>query len=80
MMKTILLSLSVLLLAMCPVMAQDNNVDYDNEQQPVNLVLPGNGNIDVEKLNGDIDLSMDVSQLNLYEIRVLKAALGARQG
>ena len=80
MMKKILLSLSVLLLAMCPVMAQDNNVDYDNEQQPVNLVLPGNGNIDVEKLNGDIDLSMDVSQLNLYEIRVLKAALGARQG
>ena len=47
-MKKILLSLSVLLLAMCPVMAQDNNVDYGNEQQPVNLVLPGNGNIDVE--------------------------------
>ena len=50
------------------------------EQQPVNLVLPGNGNIDVEKLNGDINFNMDVSQLNLNENRVLKAALGARQG
>lgn len=76
-MKKNLLLLVVSLLAMCPVMAQDN---YDDGQQPVNLVLPGYGNIDVEKLNGDIDLNMDVSKLNLYEIRVLKAAFGARQG
>jgi len=80
MMKKILLLLAVSLLAMCPVMAQDVNVCYDTVAQPVNLVLPGNGNIDVEKLNGDINLNMDVSQLNLYEIRVLKAAFGARQG
>ena len=76
-MKKILLLLVVSLLAIGRVMAQDAN---DGMQQPVNLVLPGNGNIDVEKLNGDIDLNMDVSKLNLYEIRVLKAAFGARQG
>ena len=74
MMKKFLLLLAVSLLAMGSLWAQDN------EQRPVNLVLPGNGNINVEKLNGDINLNMDVSQLNLYEIRVLKAALGARQG
>ncbi|MBO4722237.1 MAG: DUF3160 domain-containing protein [Muribaculaceae bacterium] len=73
MMKKILLLLSVMLLTMVSLWAQE-------EQQPVNLVLPGNGNIDVEKLNGDINLNMDVSRLNLYEIRVLKAAFGARQG
>ena len=76
-MKKILLLLVVSLLAIGRMMAQDAN---DGMQQPVNLVLPGNGNIDVEKLNGDIDLNMDVSKLNLYEIRVLKAAFGARQG
>ncbi|MBP5688165.1 MAG: DUF3160 domain-containing protein [Muribaculaceae bacterium] len=73
MMKKIFLLLSVALLTMVSLWAQE-------EQQPVNLVLPGNGNIDVEKLNGDINLNMDVSRLNLYEIRVLKAAFGARQG
>ena len=73
-MKKFILLLVVSLLAMGSLWAQDD------EQRPVNLVLPGNGNIDVEKLNGDIDFNMDVSKLNLYEIRVLKAALGARQG
>jgi hypothetical protein len=76
MMKNFLL-LSIFLLAIFPVMAQDEN---DDQQKPVNLVLPGNGNIDVEKLNGNIDFNMDVSKLNLNEIRVLKTALGARQG
>ena len=73
MMKKTCLFLMVSLLAVVGLWAQE-------EQQPVNLVLPGNGNVDVEKLNGGIDLNMDVSRLNLYEIRVLKAALGARQG
>lgn len=83
MMKKNLLLLVVSLLAICPVTAQGYSDDYYesvSDEQPVNLVLPGKGNIDVEKLNGAIDLDMDVSQLSLYEIRVLKAAMGARQG
>ena len=72
-MKKLFLLLSLSLLAISSAIAQD-------EQQPPSVILPGNGNIEVEKLSGDIDLNMDVSKLNLYEIRVLKAALGARQG
>lgn len=72
-MKKLFLLLSLSLLAICSAIAQD-------EQQPPSVILPGNGNIEVEKLNGDIDLNMDVSKLNLNEIRVLKAAFGARQG
>lgn len=74
-MKKLLLLMAVSLLAFGPIMAQD-----DGDQRPTNVELPGNGNIIVENLNGDIDLNMDVSKLNLYEIRVLKAAFGARQG
>ena len=71
--KKLFLLLSLSLLAICSAVAQD-------EQQPPSVILPGNGNINVEKLNGDIDLNMDVSKLNLYEIRVLKSAFAARQG
>lgn len=44
------------------------------------IIVPGKAGIDVEQLNKNIDLNMDVSQLSLYEIRILKTALEARQG
>ena len=48
--------------------------------QKKSLVLPGNGHIDVEKLNGKIDTNMDISKLSLSELRVLRNAFAARQG
>ncbi len=50
----------------------------DFEQEP--LVLPGNGHINVEQLNGKINLKMDISKLSLLELRVLRNAFAARQG
>ncbi len=43
-------------------------------------LLPGKGHIDVEKLNKTIDLNMDISQLSVSELRVLRNAFAARQG
>lgn len=48
--------------------------------QNESLVIPGKGHIDVEKLNGKIDTNMDISNLSLSELRVLRNALAARQG
>ena len=44
------------------------------------IVLPGKGHINVEKLNQQIDLDMDISQLSISELRVLRNAFAARQG
>ena len=44
------------------------------------LILPGKGHINVEKLNGKIDTNMDISQLSLSELRVLRNAFAAQQG
>jgi len=71
-MKRIILFISAMLLVIGSAFAQDDT--------PKSILIPGNAHIDVEKLNGNIDLNMDVSKLNLYEIRVLKSALAARQG
>ena len=54
-------------------MAQD---DFENEP----LILPGNGHINVEQLNGKINLNMDISKLSVLELRVLRNAFAARQG
>lgn len=72
-MKRFVFSLMVSMIALATAWAQD-------AQETKSVILPGNGNIDVELLNGNIDLNMDVSKLNLYEIRVLKKAFAARQG
>ena len=50
----------------------------ENERR--GLVLPGKGHVDTELLNKKIDLTLDVSQLNLNEVRVLRNAFYARQG
>ena len=43
-------------------------------------VLPGRGHIDLNKLEKNIDLNMDITQLSLAELRVLRNAFAARQG
>ena len=48
--------------------------------QKASVVIPGKGKIDVEKLNRNINMKMDVSQLSLSELRVLRNAFAARQG
>ena len=45
-----------------------------------NVVMPGIKHFSVEKLNQQIDLDMDISQLSISEIRVLRNAFAARQG
>ena len=65
-MKRLILSFVTLLLAL-QMYGQDG------------IVLPGKGHINVENLN-KIDYNMDISQLSLSELRVLRNALAARQG
>lgn len=43
-------------------------------------IIPGNGNIDLEKFGDAVDTSLDISKLSLTELRALKCAPGARQG
>ncbi len=50
------------------------------QEKKTPLVLPGAGKINVEKLNGKIDMQMDISKLNLCELRALRNAFAARQG
>lgn len=70
-MKRILLLFTASMLVLMSAMAQE---------EAKSVKIPGKGGIDVEKLKDNINFDMDVSKLNLNEIRVLKAALAARQG
>ena len=36
------------------------------------VISPGKGHIDVEQLNTRVDLSQDISRLNITELRVLR--------
>ncbi len=64
-------NIAILVLAIMPIVML---------AQKKSVVLPGNGHIDVEKLNKNIDTNMDISQLSLSELRVLENAFAARQG
>ncbi len=44
------------------------------------IMLPGKGHIRVENLNKKLDLKMDISNLSVSELRVLRNAPAARQG
>lgn len=48
--------------------------------QKKNVIIPGNGHINVEKLNGKVNPNMDLSNLSLSELRVLRNGMAARQG
>ena len=53
---------------------------WSQQTEKEHYILPGNGKIDVEMLNKKIDLNMDISKLNINELRVLRNAFYARQG
>ena len=53
---------------------------WGQQGEKKHYILPGNGKIDVEMLNKKIDLNMDISQLNINELRVLRNSFYARQG
>ena len=50
----------------------------DDAKKPI--TLPGKGRINVETLNKRIDMNMDISNLSVSELRVLRNAFAARQG
>lgn len=49
-------------------------------QQKQRVMIPGKGGINAELLNKRVDLSQDVSRLNLTEVRVLRNSFFAREG
>ena len=50
------------------------------QEKKTPLILPGAGKINIEKLKGKIDTQMDISKLNLVELRAIRNAFAARQG
>ena len=50
------------------------------QEKKTPLILHGAGKINVEKLKGKIDTQMDLSKLNLAELRAIRNAFAARQG
>ena len=50
------------------------------QEEKTPLILQGAGKINVEKLKGKIDTQMDLSKLNLAELRAIRNAFAARQG
>lgn len=56
------------------------NADSFGKKTAGKIILPGKGHIDVEQLNRHIDTGMDISQLSISELRVLRNAFAARQG
>ena len=71
-MKKILVFLTFLAFAL-GMAAQD-----EDAKKPI--TLPGKGRINVETLNKRIDMNMDISNLSVSELRVLRNAFAARQG
>ncbi len=53
---------------------------WSQQNEKKHYILPGNGKIDVEMLNQKIDLNMDISNLSVNELRVLRNSFYARQG
>ena len=51
-----------------------------SQEKKTPLILQGAGKINVEKLKGKIDTQMDLSKLNLAELRAIRNAFAARQG
>ena len=61
--------------------AQTEDAQWDNPPRKLTeVILPGAGHINVEKLRNSVNLNMDVNKLSLPECRVLRNAFAARQG
>ena len=71
-----LFSLLLVLFVALAIHAQEPS----GETEKHGIVLSGDAHIDVERLKDRIDLTLDVSKLNLNEVRVLRNAFAARQG
>ncbi len=52
----------------------------DATKKRKDMILPGKGKINVEKLKKGVNLNMDISNLSLLELRVLRNSFSARQG
>ena len=50
------------------------------QEKPKSVILPGKGRLDVEQFNRSINTNMDISQLSLSELRVLRNSFAARKG
>ncbi len=68
-----MISLLLFLAVTIGMTAQDND-------RPKPITLPGKGKINVETLNKSINTKMDISNLSVCELRVLRNAFAARQG
>lgn len=76
--RTLLLAVPLALSSICALPASAQDDEYvESVRKP--LVLPGKGHINVENLR-NVDLNMDISELSIAELRVLRNGLAARQG
>ncbi len=71
----VVIALAVILLAACK-----SGKEKDQQELPAPEWTAERPVIDVESLKDDIDLNMDISQLNISELEVLRNAFAARQG
>ena len=69
----------ILITMMCLVMAIAV-FGQDATKKRKDMILPGKGKINVEKLKKSVNLNMDISNLSLLELRVLRNSFSARQG
>ena len=85
--KTVAIALLLLLLSPTTWAQNGNTEAYTGDayiertqEKKTPLILQGAGKINVEKLKGKIDTQMDLSKLNLAELRAIRNAFAARQG
>ena len=85
--KTVAIALLLLLLSPTTWAQNDKTEAYTGDayieraqEKKTPLILHGAGKINVEKLKGKIDTQMDLSKLNLVELRAIRNAFAARQG
>ena len=85
--KTVAIALLLLLLSPTTWAQNGNTEAYTGDayieraqEKKTPLILHGAGKINVEKLKGKIDTQMDLSKLNLVELRAIRNAFAARQG
>ncbi len=85
--KTVAIALLLLLLSPTTWAQNDKTEAYTgdayierSQEKKTPLILHGAGKVNVEKLKGKIDTQMDLSKLNLAELRAIRNAFAARQG
>lgn len=85
--KTVVIALLLLLLSPTTWAQNGKTETYTgdayierSQEKKTPLILHGAGKVNVEKLKGKIDTQMDLSKLNLVELRAIRNAFAARQG